>query len=106
MISFSIKNLFLVAALVGGIFICGLGIIGHDSQNTQSCSSSCHTHGGLTEIAPSKKLDESEKKPTPPPIKWPTAEINLLVLYSLPILVYFLFSYKRLEIHLTTQLRV
>lgn len=77
-----------------------------DKSTKISCSGACHSHGQSASLQSEIKQDEEDdKEPTPPPAFWTQAPVNLLFLYTAPILGILWFIPKQRKILLSTQLR-
>lgn len=108
----------LLAVSLIGVFagvllvICSVPNIGEHLQGTDksqfvaSCDISCHTHSQHSaESSLKRDVNEDDIDPTPPPFTWPTASLNISLLY-IPLLVVSLwFGYRQQKILLTTHLR-
>lgn len=82
-----------------------------DSMNTAetknvSCTASCHSHGQAAALnSRINEEDEDDKEPIPPPAFWAQTPVNLLLLYTVPILGVLWFTSRQRKILLISQLR-
>lgn len=106
-----VKRLLLVIAIAGSLLACDLAATSHSLSATslkdsQSCASACHGHAQIAaQLMNSQKEEDDDKKPTPLVASWVHSPASLLLLYTIPFIVLFVFIDRHRERLLTTQLR-
>ncbi len=105
------KRLLLVIAIAGSLFACDLAATSHSLsamsvKDSQSCASACHGHAQIAaQLMNGQKEEDDDKKPAPLVATWVTSSASLLLLYTAPFVILFVFIDRHRERLLTTQLR-
>jgi len=106
-----VKRLLLVIAIAGSLLACDLAATSHSLsaaslKESQSCASACHGHAQITaQLMNNQKEEDDDKKPAPLIATWISSPASLLLLYTVPFVVLFVFIDRHRERLLTTQLR-
>lgn len=105
-----VKRLLLVIAIAGSLFVCDLAAQSHllnaPATNDVQCSFACHGHAqNAAQLINSQKEDDDDKKPAPLITSWLISSVNLLLLYTVPFVILFVFIDRHREQLLTTRLR-
>ena len=103
---------FLLTLLIGGFFafLSFTAFSAHTaavSSQGQNCSSACNSHAQPAAVGSQKEnKDDDDKEPIPPIAYWQQTEINLEILYTLPVLAVVPLSLLFRKHLLSTQLRL
>lgn len=106
-----VKRLLLVIAIAGSLLACDLAATSHSLsamsvKDSQPCASACHGHAQIAaQLMNDQKEEDDDKKPVPLVANWVLSPASLLLLYTIPFVVLFVFIDRHRERLLTTQLR-
>lgn len=105
------KRLLLVVAIAGSLLTCDLATTSHSLsaaslKESQSCASACFGHTQVaTQLVNNQKEEDDGEKPTPVIAPWLNSPASLLLLYTVPFVVLFVFIDRHRQRLLTAQLR-